>query len=187
MKKSLPIIIILAVAALTAVFRTKIDTLLTEKAHPLMYTEIVEKYSEEYAVPKQLVYAVIKTESSFKSDAVSPKGATGLMQLMPDTFTWLCEKNSDPDNNPDLLYNPETNIMYGVYYLGLLYSEFESWETTLAAYNAGPSRVRGWLKDENITDDGVLVNIPYKETEEYIQKVMTAKKNYTELYFEENA
>lgn len=187
MKKSLPIIIIIVVAALTAVFRVKIDESLTKKAHPLRYTELVEKYSREYAVPETLIYAVIKNESSFKSDALSPKGATGLMQIMPETFVWLCEKNSDTDNNPDVLYNPEINIKYGVYYLGLLYSEFESWETALAAYNAGPSRVRSWLEDESISENGVLVNIPYEETKEYIEKVMKSKEIYTELYFEENA
>ncbi len=186
MKKTLPIICILITAAIVAFCWVKIDTALTKKYHPLEYSEYVEKYAEEYAVSKELVYAVIKTESKFTSDAVSESGAVGLMQIMPDTFTWLCEKNSDSNNNPDLLYTPEVNIKYGVMYLSMLYTDFGSWETALAAYNAGPNKVKSWLNNSDYSDGERLINIPYEETENYVKKVLNARDAYRELYFSSN-
>ena len=185
MKKTIAIICILITSAIVAFCWVNIDTAITKKSHPLQYSEYVEKYSAEYAVPKELVYAVIKTESKFKSDAVSRKGAVGLMQMTPDTFIWLCEKNGENNTDANLLYTPEVNIKYGTMYLGMLYTQFESWETALAAYNAGPKTVKEWLNDDNISKDGVLVNIPYKETDKYIKKVINAKNIYKELYFED--
>lgn len=182
MRKTITIISILIISAIIALLWVKIDTALLKKQHPLEYYEIVEQYSTEYSVPKELVLAVIKTESGFNSSAVSKKGAVGLMQIMPDTYVWLCEKLSEQKVDENYLYTPEINIKCGVYYLDMLYSEFGSWETALCAYNAGPSKVRGWLKDENISENGLLVNIPYPETEEYVKKVMKAKQVYDELY-----
>lgn len=184
MKKTIIIISILLVAALVASLWVTLDTAITKKLYPLEYSETVEVCSVEYSVPKELIYAVIKTESNFKSDAVSSKNAIGLMQMKPDTYTWLCSKNDDPENDPNLLYKPEVNIRYGVFYLDMLYSEFGSWETALAAYNAGPSNVRKWLENPEYSDDGVLTNIPFRETREYVEKVMKAKDTYTQLYFE---
>ena len=184
MKKTITIISILVVSALVALFWTKIDTAVSKKSHPLEHAETIEMYADEYSVPKELVFAVIKTESKFRSDAVSSAGAVGLMQVTPDTFTWLCEKKSDTADDPMLLYNPEVNIMYGTYYLDMLYSEFGSWEVALAAYNAGPTNVRKWLENPEYAENGVLTHIPYKETREYVEKVMKAKEKYTELYFE---
>lgn len=184
MKRTITIISILIVSALVAFCWVGIDTALTKKTHPLEYKETVELYADEYSVPKELIYAVIKTESKFKSDVVSRAGAIGLMQITPDTFTWLCNKNQDSDNNINRLYNPEANIKYGVYYLDMLYSEFGSWETALAAYNAGPTNVRDWLSNSELSQDGVLTHIPFKETREYVEKVMTAKETYLKLYSE---
>lgn len=186
MKKTITIISILIASALIALLWTKIDESIEKKSHSVEYLDTVEVYAESYSVPKELILAVIKTESKFKSDAVSSKGAVGLMQIQPETFTWLCEKNLDPANDPNLLYTPDVNIKYGTYYLDMLYSEFGSWETVLAAYNAGPAKVRKWLEDPECSENGVLVNIPYKETREYVEKVMKAKNKYIELYFEEN-
>lgn len=186
MKKTITIISILIASAIIAFFWTKIDTAIEKKSHPVEHIEAVEKYADTYSVPKELIFAVIKTESKFKSDAVSAAGAIGLMQITPETFMWLCSKNSDTANDPNLLYTPEINIMYGVYYLDILYSEFGSWQTALAAYNAGPSRVREWLKNPEHSENGVLTDIPFSETREYIEKVLKAKDKYTELYFENN-
>lgn len=186
MKKTITIISLLIASALIAFFWVKIDTALEKKSHPTSYIETVEECSKDYSVPKELIYAVIKTESKFKSDAVSSRGAVGLMQITPDTYVWLCEKNSDPDNDPKLLYTPDINIRYGTYYLDMLYSEFGSWETALAAYNAGPANVRKWLENSEYSDGEKLIHIPFKETREYVERVMKAKDKYSELYFEEN-
>lgn len=183
MKKTLTIIAILISSALIALFWVRIDDFLSKKAHPLEYMEVVEKYSDEYSVPKELIFAVIKAESDFKSDAVSGKGAIGLMQLMPETYAWLCEKSGDVNTDSNFLYTPEVNIRYGTYYLDMLYSEFGSWENALAAYNAGPANVRKWLKDPSLSENGALSDIPFGETRNYIERVFKARDKYKELYF----
>lgn len=184
MKKTITILSILAASAIIAFFWVKIDTAIEKKSHPDEYYDIVEECADSYSVPVDLIFAVIKTESKFKSDAVSSAGAIGLMQITPDTFSWLCEKRGDVSNDPNLLYTPAVNISYGTYYLDMLYSEFGSWETALAAYNAGPTNVRKWLKNPDYSENGVLTHIPFKETREYVEKVLKAKEKYTELYFE---
>ena len=184
MKRTLIIISILIVSALFAMLWVNIDTAISKITHPLKYEETIEQNADIRSVPKDLIFAVIKSESGFESDAVSKIGAVGLMQMTPDTFVWLCEKNSDPNNDPALLYNPEINIFYGTYYLDILYSEFGSWELALAAYNAGPTNVREWMKNPEYFKDGILLHIPFKETREYVEKVMKARQKYNELYFE---
>ncbi|MBP3580966.1 MAG: lytic transglycosylase domain-containing protein [Clostridia bacterium] len=186
MKRTISIICILIISALVAFFWVEIDDAMTKHNHPLKYVEYVEEYAQLYAVPKELVYAVIKAESNFESDAVSSKGATGLMQIMPETYTWLCDKYLETSMDPQLLFTPEINIKFGTLYLSFLYSKFGNWETAVAAYNAGPTKVEKWLSDSEISENGVLVNVPYEETEKYIKKVMKAKNNYKELYFADN-
>ena len=187
MKKTVIILSILIISALIALFWVQIDTAISEFCHPLEYVDIVESCAKEYTIPKELIYAVIKTESDFKSDAVSNKGAIGLMQITPDTFDWLCMKNSDSDSDPDRLYKPEVNIRYGTLYLDMLYSEFDGdMKTALAAYNAGPNNVRKWLENPDFSKDGVLTDIPFEETRDYVESVADAMETYRKLYFEEN-
>jgi soluble lytic murein transglycosylase len=81
------------------------------------------------------------------------------------------------------LLDYEINIKFGTYFLSLLYEEFNDWDTALAAYNAGRGSVNKWLDDPNVTQDGKLVNIPFEETRNYIQKVNKAKEKYIQLYF----
>ena len=152
------------------------------KNYPQSYSEYVEKYSEMYGVPEYIVYATIKVESGFSSNAVSSAGAVGLMQLMPDTFQYLMAENKEA-YEPDLIYGPETNIRYGTYFLSLLYSEFGVWDTAFAAYNAGRGKVNEWLKSPDYNSNGKLVNIPYPETAAYVQKVGKAMLVYKKLYF----
>ncbi len=155
---------------------TGIDKLLC----PLTYGMLVEKYSKEYSVPSELIFAVIKAESDFDSDAVSSRGAVGLMQMMPATYEWLSGKLGDPPYS-QMLYDPETNIKYGTYYLQYLYSKFGSWERALIAYNWGEGNLAEFLEDEEYTD-GEYEKIPVKETRNYVQKVLRYMKKYQELY-----
>ncbi len=184
MKRTIVIIAILLMAAAVSFAYIGAENHIKKLNHPLEFCEYVELYSQEYSVPQNIIYAVIKTESGFESDALSNKGAIGLMQITPDTFNWLLTKNPQNDVNVDSLYKPETNIKYGTYFLSLLYSEFGTWENAFAAYNAGRSRVNDWLADENYSTDGRLTNIPYKETRDYVKKVSEACEIYSELYFE---
>ena len=151
---------------------------------PAEYKVFVREYSEKYRVPENLVYAVIKTESKFDSTAESSVGALGLMQMMPDTFTWLTNDRLGDRFSVGMLYDPETNIKYGVYYLSWLYDRYTDWDKALAAYNAGHGNVDKWLEDPAVTDlaSGTLQNIPFKETREYVKKVNKALEKYESLY-----
>ncbi len=185
MRKSFVIVFILLLAAGFATLWVCIEDMILENTHPLEYSEFVERYSKEYAVPQEVVYSVIRTESSFESDAVSYKGAIGLMQITPETFDWLRFKMGESDTpvSSDLLYNPEINIKYGTYYLSLLYTEFGVWDTAFAAYNAGRGKVNEWLGNPENNKNGKLINIPYPETAKYVEKVNKALENYKKIYF----
>ena len=181
--------IILVVLAISIVFGFLFDFICTRIEYsiypkPAEYNSFVSEYSEKYGVPENLIYAVIKTESKFDSSAESSVGAVGLMQMMPDTFSWLTSDRLGDRYSVGMLYDPETNIKYGVYYLSWLYDKYADWDTALAAYNAGPGNVDKWLEDPEITDteSGKLVNIPFKETRNYVKKVNKAREKYDSLY-----
>lgn len=154
------------------------------KLYPLKYQDEIARYSKEYAIDEYFVCAVVYTESHFRVDARSGKGAMGLMQIMPDTGTWAAQKIGIEEFEEDMLYDPDVNIRIGCWYLHYLTKVFDGdADKVLAAYNAGPSRVKGWLDD-----DGELREIPFKETEEYLEKVQRYYEIYKGIYkdFKEN-
>ena len=185
-------LIVLIVLVVSILFGFLFDVVLTtvEKRiyqKPEEYVPFVEQYADEFGVPVDLVYAVIKTESGFDSSAVSGKGAIGLMQMMPATFEWLTDDILREYLGIGMLYDPETNIKYGTYYLSRLYNRFGDWDTALAAYNGGEGNVSEWLKDKKYSDDGIRLKtdkIPdeFSETKNYVKKVNKALKKYKELY-----
>lgn len=151
--------------------------------YPKNYTEYVEEYCSEYSVDQNLVYAVIDCESGYNKDAVSDVGAIGLMQLTPDTFEWVQSKLGEELETEDL-YDPQTNIRYGVYLLRLHLDEFGDVQTAIAAYHAGRGKVNDWLNDEEISKDGKTLtsDVPYGDTNAYIGKVMNTIKMYDIIY-----
>lgn len=156
-----------------------------KNAYPVKYSEYVEKYAEQYGVDKNLVYAVIHTESGFMTDAQSHLNARGLMQIMDDTFEWAKSRMNEKDDETsyDDLYDSEANIKYGTYILSLLTDEFKSEQTAVAAYHAGWGNVKKWLKDPKKSKDGVLINdIPINNTKDYVKKVAKTKKVYESIY-----
>ena len=155
--------------------------------HPKDYVDYVEQYAEEYDVPADVIWAVIKVESDFDPLAESSVGARGLMQMMPATFDWLTGKEHLGEHLPDTaLYTPEVSIRYGAYYLRYLHQKFDNWETVFAAYNGGEGNVAKWLADPQYSDgQGNLTYIPFEETRNYVTKVKNARQAYRELYGEE--
>ena len=152
------------------------------------YAEYVETYAQKYGVPSSLIYAVIQTESHFDSGAVSSAGAVGLMQMLPDTFVWLTNEILFDHFDSGMLYDPETNIRYGTYYLSRLYDRYGSWEVALAAYNGGPGNVDKWLENPSYADgEGGLKKIPIRETRRYVKKVSDARNMYERLYGSEHS
>lgn len=153
-------------------------------AYPIEYEELVERYAEQNDLPRSLVYAMIRTESSFQPDATSNVGARGLMQLMPDAFDWVhMRMEGEEDVTFDDMYDPERNIEYGTYMVSLLLEEFGTVENALCAYHAGWGNVKKWLADDQYTNNGVdLLDIPIKETKNYVAKVTEARQAYQSLY-----
>lgn len=153
------------------------------KVFPLQYVGIIDKYAQEYGVDNHLIYAVIHTESRFDSEAISPAGAVGLMQVTEETGKFIAKKLEIPDFKVEDLKDPETNIRMGTYYLSYLQTMFQKEETVLAAYNAGPNRVKTWLLNPAYSTGDVLTNIPFKETKDYVDRVSLREKIYKILYF----
>lgn len=120
----------------------------------------ISQCAEEFNIDEELIRAVIQVESGWKPDAVSIKGARGLMQLMPKTAAMLGVEDS---------FDPHQNITGGVKYLAQLTDKYEGdVEKALAAYNAGPSRV------------DKLGKAPFPETERYVRNVMALYHRYRE-------
>lgn len=183
------ILILIAVAIAVGFLFDFICTQIELKIYPKpdQYVEFIEKYSKEYGVSEEMIYAVIKTESGFDSSAVSNKGAVGLMQMMPSTFEWLTADILRENLDRGMLYDPETNIKYGTYYLSRLYNRFGDWDTAIAAYNGGEGNISEWLDDTKYSADGKKLDIEkipdeFSETENYVKKVNRAMNKYKELY-----
>lgn len=152
--------------------------------YPITYLQTVIDSANEYNLDPYLVFGVIKTESAFNPDARSHQDAIGLMQITMPTGKWIAEKMKITNFEEKDLYDPQTNIKMGCWYLNNLKNEFnEDTILTLAAYNAGRGNVNKWLKDEKYSKDGKkLKNIPYKETDEYVKKVQVTAEMYRKLY-----
>lgn len=146
--------------------------------YPIKYKESIFNYSQEYNIDKELIASIINAESSFKTDAISKKGAIGLMQLMPSTAQWIADK-LDIQYNDELLYNPDYNIHLGTYYLSYLKRKFNDTTVILCAYNAGEGVVKNWLNNTNYSKDGKTLHyIPYYQTRAYTKKVIDSLKIY---------
>lgn len=142
------------------------------------YVDLIETYAEQNKLEPTLVAAIIKTESHFDPEAVSPVGARGLMQIMPDTGKWIADRMG-LEYNEDDLFEPELNIAMGTYYFKYLFDRFLSEDRAIMAYNGGLYNVDNWILNETITDDtDTYENIPSGETRDYIRKVKENKEYY---------
>ena len=161
--------LVLVVCLLASVFFT--DNAERSKRELTCYDSVLTAAST-YGLSPALLLAVIRTESDFHPDAVSAKGALGLMQLMPDTFSYLRDTHFEEDLPSDAVLQPAVNIRYGAFYLSYLLQKFGDLDAALAAYNAGEGRVALWLADSTLSPDGhSLAEIPFKETERYVSQV----------------
>lgn len=150
--------------------------------YPMKYKDEIIEYAEESDISPALIASIINVESGFRKDIVSNKGAVGLMQIMPQTAEWICSKNSLNFDELDLK-DEKTSISLGSKYLASLTSSFDNLDCAICAYNAGPTKVKSWLANEEYSKDGVkLDNIPYKETSEYLNKVKKNLRHYSSRY-----
>ena len=151
--------------------------------YPIKYKEYVYKYSDELNIDPMLTLSIIKTESNFEKTAESPSGAVGLMQLMDTTAKEQAEK-LDIKYSKDILYNPEINLKLGINYFNTLLDYYnQNYILAFAAYNAGLGNVQRWIQDGIIKEDGSdIENIPFKETNKYVRKIINTYEIYKTLY-----
>ncbi len=156
--------------------------------YPKTYSEIVTTYAEKYGVDSNLIFAVIKAESNFEENAVSSKSAIGLMQIVENTALDVARKNNieiKQENIKEELLNVDNNINIGTKYLETLLKKYNNLEVALAAYNAGIGTVDNWINKGIINKDGSdIEKIPYKETNNYVRKILRDYKIYKEIYKE---
>jgi soluble lytic murein transglycosylase len=142
---------------------------------PIVNSANVKNAARETSLNEYYIFAVTRQESAFKTDAKSPSGAIGLMQLLPSTAKSVAKKSGLSFKEKDLL-QPEKNITLGSRYLSQLLGTFDGNRIlATAAYNAGPTRVKKWLNKEDsqkLPYDVWIETIPYKETRNYVQNIM---------------
>ncbi len=153
--------------------------------YPAVYSDIVDRISDDYNIDPLVILSVMREESRFNRKAISRSGALGLMQLMPFTAQRLAktlgyETGLLSDNE---IMKPDLNITLGGYYLGQLLGEFGSVPMAVAAYNAGENAVRRWLEANQYNEVDVFIeDIPYKETRLYVKKVLRSYFKYLDIY-----
>lgn len=152
--------------------------------YPLEYDYMVRQYAYANGVRPSLVAAVVLAESKFNQEAASRRGASGLMQIMPETGEWIAEEMGLPGFSADKLSDVSMNLRMGTWYLAYLFREYDG-NTILAlsAYNAGRGQVDEWIKeygwDKNFSE---IEQIPFSETREYVKVVMQNEEQYKALY-----
>ena len=157
---------------------------LWKHTYPQAFKQVVDKYSTNYAVPKPFIWSIMRAESRFRPFVVSPVGAQGLMQIMPNTGRQVSRLLGEFSFQKKLLKDPETNIRLGSRYLMRLLKKFEgSMPLSAASYNAGPHRVESWLASFGTLDmDEFIEHIPFVETRNYVKKVTRFFGVYNKLY-----
>ncbi len=156
------------------------------KVYKLEYTEYIKKYANEYNVDEYLIYAIIKAESNFNQDAVSHRGAKGLMQLMYSTAEDI-SKRIGIELNEDNILEPDININLGTKYISMLIQKYNNINLALAAYNAGSGNVDGWIEKGTLKSDGSdIENVPFTETNNYVRKILRDYEIYKNIYEESN-
>ncbi|MDX2346629.1 MAG: transglycosylase SLT domain-containing protein [Legionella sp.] len=143
---------------------------------PLAHQKNIQKYAKKYDIPEALIYAVIRQESAFRQDVISPVGAHGLMQIMPKTAQHIARKKHIPYKNTKALFIPDKNIELGTAYLNHLATRFQYNPLLMvAAYNAGPHQVNRWIKTHPLETEEIdiwIETLPWGETRNYLKSVM---------------
>jgi soluble lytic murein transglycosylase len=150
---------------------------------PLAFADDIEQQAKKENINSRWVFAVARQESAFASNARSSAGALGLMQLLPRTARYVAGRANIPYRGASSLLQPATNVRLGSRYLHELYKRFANNAVLAsAAYNAGPGRVLRWLPSQTIPADVWIERIPYNETRNYVQRVLTYWIIYSHQY-----
>ena len=168
----------LALVALLAAlpFILKTPEAVRRAIYPLEYEETIREVSAAHDLEPTFVAAVIYTESRFRPEVQSHRGAYGLMQLLPRTADFIRERSGIEGDYRD----PKVNLRMGAWYLNYLEGRYMGDKRlVLAAYNSGEGQVDAWISSEGFD---VGEDIPFRETHEYVQNVLEVQQTYEELY-----
>lgn len=152
--------------------------------YPIHYYSIIAREAPLAQVNPLLVASVARVESHFREDDISHAGAVGLMQVMPATASWISGKLGQPQPSMADLAKPTVNIRLGSWYLHYLLQLFHgNLPEAIAAYNAGPTRVQGWLNRGSWSGDAVSAeNIPVLETRHFVERVLYTYQVFNRFY-----
>ncbi len=141
---------------------------------PLAYRNAVSEYSKSYSIPQELIYAIIRQESGFRDNVVSPAGARGLMQVMPATASSVAKHEKIAYADKIQLFSFQKNINIGVAYLKQLGNCYNKHPVLMAAaYNAGPHQVNYWLKNHPPKQMDIWIEtLPWRETRNYLKNII---------------
>lgn len=154
-----------------------IPTIFGDTVYPLKYEDSIRLYSKECNVDPALVAAVILQESRFDPNAKSSAGAQGLMQFMPGTANTMAKELGVKTYN---IFDAETSVRFGACHIRDLLLKYNgNVEAALAGYNAGTGNADIWVSK------GILGNIPFKETNNYVKKVTNYRNVYANMYARE--
>lgn len=168
--------------------RPRLDAL--RAAYPLVFPHYVWPACRRNGIDPYLVIGLIRQESLYRSWAVSPAGALGLMQVMPTTGALVARDLGRERYSPRDLEDPSTNIAFGTWYLARLLERFQGvLPLAVAGYNAGPHNVSSWLREQppHLGVDDFVESIPYDETRGYVRRVLGFYALYVSLYVHPDA
>ncbi|WP_248730153.1 MULTISPECIES: transglycosylase SLT domain-containing protein [Halomonadaceae] len=149
---------------------------------PEAYRESFMRWGESTGVDPYLLMGIARRESAYNTEALSPAGARGLMQLMPGTATLLARQLGISDPGPYGVLEPEMNIRLGSTYIRDMIDRYRGNRlAAAAAYNAGPGRVDRWLRDAPEEFDLFVESIPFRETRDYVQAVLAYRVIFESL------
>lgn len=175
------LLVALAATLLFSCFRERID----RWEYPMKYQEYVTYYAGKYSIDPLMLYAFIRTESNFNPKAESDAGARGLMQITEVTFDWIKSKIAPTEDLTfDSLYDPETNIRFGCYFVSYCLLRYQDdLATAAAAYHSGWGTVDELLAQEEYSADGkTLDHYPYPQMRQYVKKITESYQRYQEIY-----
>jgi soluble lytic murein transglycosylase len=153
-------------------------------AWPSAFSDLVDEATKKpESVDPELVYSIMREESGYRPEVVSPVGARGLLQIMRETGADLANRRGRKKFDPDELFDPRVNIELGSYYLGELTRRFPTrLSASIASYNAGPHVVVDWVEEDRQADDEWVESIPYSQTRSYVKRVLRSLQAYRLLY-----
>ncbi len=157
------------------------------KDYPILFRAELLRYAKTKNIDPRFVLAIMKQESSFRTNAKSPSAARGLLQLVYDTALKYNKKAGFPDFNADDLYQPNVNIAIGSAYIADLKTQFGGlYEAIAASYNGGEDNAARWLDRSKPKDAAIFASeVGFAETKNYVFKVMNNYRVYRELYTDE--